>query len=92
MYMIIDKNLSEFKLQSLYKSLFVYKYATYTEIIIFEKVARAKDVEKLIWFVNMYRRLYYQQNVTFDIETQTNNVRTGPIIIHYEESKWNKGK
>lgn len=41
----------------------------------------------------MYRRLYYQQNVTFDIETQTNiNVRTGPIIIHYEESKWNKGK
>lgn len=42
----------------------------------------------------MYRRLYYQQNVTFDIETQTNNVyiRTGAIIIHYEESKWNKGK
>lgn len=64
-----------------------------TEIIIFDKVARAKDIEKLIWFVNMYRRLYYQQNVTFDIETQTNiNVRTGPIIIHYEESKWNKGK
>lgn len=63
-----------------------------TEIIIFDKVARAKDIEKLIWFVNMYRRLYYQQNVTFDIETPTNNVRTGAIIIHYEESQWNKGK
>lgn len=91
--MIIDKNLSEFKLQSRYKSFFVYKYMQRTEIIIFDKVARAKDIEKLIWFVNMYRRLYYQQNETFDIETQTNiNVRTGPIIIHYEESKWNKGK
>lgn len=100
--MMIDKNLSEFKLQSRYKSFFiclqmflcffVYKYMQRTEIIIFDKVARAKDIEKLIWFVNMYRRLYYQQNVTFDIETQTNNVRTGPIIIHYEESKWNKGK
>lgn len=90
--MMIDKNLSEFKLQSRYKSFFVYKYMQRTEIIIFDKVARAKDIEKLIWFVNMYRSLYYQQNVTFDIETQTNNVRTGPIIIHYEESKWNKGK
>lgn len=48
MYMIIDKNLSEFKLQSRYKSFFVYKYMQRTEIIIFDKVARAKDIEKLI--------------------------------------------
>lgn len=47
-YMMIDKNLSEFKLQSRYKSFFVYKYMQRTEIIIFDKVARAKDIEKLI--------------------------------------------
>lgn len=84
---MIDKNLSEFKLQSRYKSFFVYKYMQRTEIIIFDKVTRAKDIEKLIWFVNMYRRLYYQQNVTFDIETPTNNVYVPVPLLFIMKSR-----
>lgn len=58
-----------------------------TEIIIFDKVARAKDIEKLIWFVNMYRRLDYQQNETFDIETQTNNVYVPVPLLFIMKSR-----
>lgn len=35
----------------------------------------------------MYRRLYYQQKATFDIETQTNNVRTGAILLFIMKSR-----